>query len=120
MTPALKRRLFFAAVALGLVALWRGGLGVFPSERTVTWQLPVEYFEVRAVDLQLWRDDTLLVRDERAFPEGVRAELHTTVALLPGTHRAVATARLANGASATFSLEVTVGDDPAVLVAPRR
>lgn len=88
-----KRLPFLPVVAVGLL-LWRGGFGFLPTERTVTWRLPVPYAEVERLELQLWRDGALVQRQELPTPGGLSAEPQTKVPLTRGPHHAVATAWL--------------------------
>lgn len=80
-----------AAVLGGGLLLWRTGLfGVFPTDRTLVWRLPVSYGEVRKLELQVWGEDELLKRSELEYPTGIVGEPSLKVPLAAGPHRAIA------------------------------
>lgn len=114
----LKRAPLLLVLGLGYV-LWRSGFGYFASDRAVVWNLPAEYGALRRVELQVWKGDALLKREELAFPAGVTAELRSTVPLTRGAHRAVATVWTADGGSKTWTEGFDPEDRDTVVVAPR-
>ncbi len=119
MTKALlKRAPLLLVLGLGYV-MWRSGFGYFASDRALVWNLPAEYGAVRRVELQVWRGEALLKREELAFPAGVTAELRTTVPLTRGQHRAVATAWTADGGSRSWTEAFDPEDRETVVIAPR-
>ncbi len=95
MSPGFKRRIpLFLALAIGFVS-WRSGFGVFATERTLTWRLPVSHSQVQRVDLQLYElaaaePGPLLHRQELTTPSGLSSEPVTKVSLARGPHRALA------------------------------
>ncbi len=112
----LKRRLpFLLMLGLGFV-VWKSGFGVLATDRTLEWRIPVSYQDVRQVDLQVWRDDALLKREERSFADGVSSALTNSVPLTRGLHRAVATVRLREGPSKTFTTQFDPTTDSTVVV----
>ena len=110
MSPALKRRLPLVFAAVVLAVAWSNGFGLFPSERIVTWQLPVEYGAVRHVDLQIWHGDELVKREERGFVSGINEELRGKVPLASGQYRAVSTVVFADGGSRSWVQEFAAAD----------
>ncbi len=114
----LARLLPLAAVLGGGLFLWRtGAFGLLPTDRSVTWRLPVSYAEVRGVELQLWRGEELLKREERRFEAGVVGELTMSVPLAAGAHRAIATARLQGRAEPLgFQREFDPGSEEALVI----
>lgn len=86
----LRRRLPLVIALIVGTIVWKGGFGFFATSREVTWRFNVPYADVRKVDLQVWRDETLLRREERSFPSGVSEELKQQIVLRSGPHRAVA------------------------------
>ncbi len=97
--------LVMAMVLGGGLLLWRTGLfGVFPTDRTLIWRLPVSYGEVRKVELQVWGGEELLKRSELEYPTGIVGEPSLKVPLAAGPHRAIANVWLKNAeASIGFS-----------------
>lgn len=85
-----QRRLPLVIAVIVGTLVWKGGFGVFATTREVTWRLNVPYADVRRVELQIWRDEQLLRREERMFPNGVSEELRQEVVLRKGPHRALA------------------------------
>jgi hypothetical protein len=91
-----KRLPYLIMFALGF-ALWRGGFGFLATERTLTWRLPVAYADVRRLELQVWKGDTLVQRLELSTPTGLTTEPQTKLPLTRGPHRALASAWLKDG-----------------------
>lgn len=114
------RRLPLLLILLVAYVIWRGAFGLFPTDRVVVWNLPVEYAAVRRVELQIWRGEALLKREERTFPGGIGSELRSEVSLLGGPHRAIATAWTADGGSRTFSVDFDPGEEATAVVSPKR
>lgn len=86
----LRRRLPLVIALIVGTIVWKGGFGFFATSRDVTWRINVPYGDVRRVELQVWRDETLLRREERSFPSGVSEELKQQIVLRSGPHRAIA------------------------------
>ncbi len=86
--------------------VWQNGFGVLATERKLEWRVPVAYADIRAVDLQLWRGDELLKREERTFANGVAAALENSVPLTRGAHRAVAVVTMRDGSINTYTTQV--------------
>lgn len=94
--------LVMAVVLGGGLLLWRTGLfGVFPTDRTIVWRLPVAYGEVRKLELQIWGEEELLKREEHDYPAGLVGEPSLKVPLAAGAHRAIANVWLKDRAEAT-------------------
>lgn len=118
----LKRLLPLAIVLLGGLFLWRtGAFGLFPTDRTLVWRLPVSYGEVRGLELQVWHDGELLKREEQRFEAGLVGEPSVKLPLAAGVHRAVATVRLhGRGEPLGFSKDFDPGDGEAVVLEWKR
>ena len=115
-SPWLRRRLpLLLVLGLGFL-VWKNGFGVLATERQVEWRVPVPYADIRSVDLQLWRNESLLKREERRFDDGVSTALVNSVSLTRGEHRAVAIVGLKDGVSKTFTGLVDPEDHPTVVV----
>lgn len=100
----LWRRLpFIALLALGGY-LWKGGFGVWATERQLVWRLPVAFAEVQRVELQVWTGEAegLLLRSERSFDGGLWEELTTPLTTAAGPHRAMAVVQWRDGGAAVF------------------
>src|SRR5437016_2613563 len=82
-----KRAPLVIAVVVGAF-LWRGGLGLLPTDRTLVFELDGPAADVRDVEVQVWSGDTLLTRNEWAFPNGVDAEISRKLALRAGDYTA--------------------------------
>jgi hypothetical protein len=93
----LKPRLVLLAMAAGAAYLWRGGLGLFATQRTLVIELPASMRRVDAIDVQLWKEGRLLFREQRSGVEGgvVRIE----VDLRPGLTELVASVEQGGRAS---------------------
>lgn len=113
----MKKRLpFLIVLGLGFV-LWRGGFGFLAIERTITWRLPVSYGEVRRLELQVWRGDALLGRQDVSTPGGLSTEPTLKLPLERGMHRALASAWLSDaGTPVTFQQDFDPGADTAVVL----
>lgn len=113
----MKRRLVFLVMLGGSLALWKGGFGFLPTERTVTFRLPVEAGNVRRFELQVWDETALLVRREEEAAGGLDREPALSVPLVRGPHRAIATVWLASGVqSRTFQLDFDPASDDEVVL----
>ena len=84
-----KRLPVLLFVAAGIF-LWKGGLGLLPTDRTVIFRLPASYADVRQLKLEVWEDGALLKRSELNLPKGLSTEPQMTVPLAKGPHHAVA------------------------------
>lgn len=115
--PWLRRRLPMLLV-LGLALfMWKNGFGYFATERHIEWRLPVSYAEVRQIELQLWRGESLLKREEIVFDEaGISKSLETSLPLSRGEHHAVARVRLKSGQTALFRAAFDPANDSTVLI----
>ncbi len=110
--------LLLGFAALGAF-LWKGGFDLLPTERALVWKVPGEAASIRRLELQLYRGDTLLKREELSMPGGLTMEPTQKVVLGRGKYRArVLTWRegVAEPSAATAELEVT--DVETVVVAP--
>ncbi len=115
-SPWLKRRLpLLLVLGLGFL-VWKNGFGLLATERRVEWRVPVPYGELRSVELQLWREEALLKREELRFEHGASSALESSVSLSRGLHRAVAIAGLASGESKSFTASVDPANDSTVIV----
>lgn len=107
-----------AAVLGGALLFWRTGMfGVFPTDRTIVWRLPVSYGEVRKLELQVWDHTELLKREEQLFPAGIVGEPSLKVPLTPGPHRAIALVwQQHRGGSIGFQGEFDPGSEETVVI----
>ncbi|MBE2248792.1 MAG: hypothetical protein IAE78_04520 [Myxococcus sp.] len=113
-----KRLPLVIALVVGTV-VWKGGFGFFATSRQVTWRLDVPYGEVRKVELQVWREASLLRREERLFPTGASEELKQEVVMRHGPHRALARVWLRDATEPrVFSQEFDPGAHDTLVVAP--
>lgn len=87
---AFRRRIPLIIALIAGAVVWKGGLGYFATARDVTWRVALPYGDIRKVELQIWRDDVLLRREERSFPTGIASELRQDVVMRTGPHRALA------------------------------
>lgn len=115
-----RRRLpLVIALVVGTI-VWKGGFGYFATSRDVTWRFNVPYGEVRKVELQVWREDVLLRREERSYPKGVPEELHQDVVMRAGPHRAIAKVWLgAAPEPRVFSRDFDPGGNTALVLEPQ-
>ncbi|MBK7858896.1 MAG: hypothetical protein IPJ65_09815 [Archangiaceae bacterium] len=82
----LWRLLLVLAAGVGIF-FWRGGLGLLPVERSLTWKLPGAFGDIRRVDVQLYDGDSLLERTVLETPNGATFEPVTKVMLRGGEYR---------------------------------
>jgi len=110
--------LVMAAVLGGGLLLWRTGLfGVFPTDRTIVWRLPVSYGEVRRLELQVWGEEELLKREEFAYAAGIVGEPTLKVPLSAGPHRAIANVWLKGASEAVgFQAPFDPRGDEAIVI----
>lgn len=114
-------RLVLVAVAAGGLFLWKGGLGLVAVEREIVWQVPVPYGQVRRAELQLYDGATLLGRRELSLPQGLPADPSMRLALPSGRYQGRALVWLeGDGGTASWSVEVPVGDGEVVQVKAAR
>lgn len=64
------RLLVLGLIALPLVWAWRGGGGLFPTEREVIWDVAIPSSSVSAIEVQLWDGTALVARQWRSLGEG--------------------------------------------------
>lgn len=111
--------LFLLGFALLGAFLWKGGLDLLPTERSITWKIPGEFASVRRLELQLYRGETLLKREELATPTGLTLEPTQKVVLGRGRYRAQLLLWREGAASpGSSSAEFEIGDEDVVVVAP--
>ncbi|MBL9037566.1 MAG: hypothetical protein JNG84_03520 [Archangium sp.] len=107
-------------VVLGAAALgWRGAFGLFATDRRVEWRLALPASDVRAVDLQVWRGESLIRREERQLPRGLTESLVWTVPLQRGDHQALALVTVREGAARTLRTTFDPRDADTVVLEPR-
>lgn len=117
--PFWKRRLPLVIALLAGTFVWKGAFGLFATSRDVTWRLAVPYADVRRVELQVWRDEALLRREERSFPHGVSQELTQAMVLRGGPHRAIALVWLGDaGEPRVFRRDFDPGASEALVIEP--
>ena len=106
------------AVLGGALLFWRTGMfGVFPTDRTLVWRLPVSYGEVRKLELQVWDSEELIKIESRSFEAGLVGEPELKVPLTKGAHRAIATVWSSSAAEARgFQREFDPGSDETVVI----
>lgn len=114
----MKGRLAIAALVAGGVLLWKAGFGFLPTERRVSFALPVAAGDVRRLELELWQAGGLLARREEQFPAGLTHPPEIRIALARGAHEAIAHVWLASegGARRVFRLDFDPKSDDDVLV----
>lgn len=74
-------------VALGAF-LWKGGGDLLPAERVLFWKVPGDYASIRRLELQLYRGETLLKREELKTPAGLSEQPSQKVVLRRGRYTA--------------------------------
>ncbi len=85
----MKKRLPIILAALAGLYLWRGGLGLFPVEREITWHLWGDFATIRQVDVQLYDGEQLLKRQRLTTPNGATAEPSSKLQLKRGDYRSL-------------------------------
>lgn len=85
----MKKRLPLVLVALAGVFFWRGGFGLLPVERTITWRLWGDFASIRRVELQLYDGEELLKREQLELPSGAGFEPTSSLALRKGEYRGI-------------------------------
>jgi hypothetical protein len=99
--------------------LWKGGLGLLPTERTLVWKIPGEFASIRRVELQLYRGEVLLQREDLKTPHGLGEEPTQKVLLRAGKYRARWLMwREGSPEPVVRAAEVEVGDAEALVVQP--
>jgi hypothetical protein len=84
----MKKRIGLLLFLLPGLLLWKtGAFGFLPLDRTLIFQLPGSYSDIRSVDVQLWHDGELVKREERFFKNGLTQELQWQIPLARGTFR---------------------------------
>lgn len=112
----MKKRLPLVLVALLGVFLWRGGFGLLPVERTISWKLWGEFSSIRRVELQLYQGEALLQRTVLEPPTG---EPTTKISLKQGTCRGLMMIYRADAGSPEVRDEkVLIDGDSSVVTIP--
>jgi hypothetical protein len=79
-------RLFpIAVIGVGLF-FWKGGLGLFATDRELIWRVPGPYSTVRKVEVQIYDGDELLKREEWMLPSGLSVDPTDKVRLKEGAY----------------------------------
>lgn len=112
----LKQRAPLVLVALVGFFLWKGGLGLLPTERLVIWKLPVRAAALRQADLQLWKGEALLKRVELELPNGLSDDPAWKLLLRPGRYPVKAFLRSEGESPRALEQELIVGDEEQVVV----
>lgn len=117
-SPLLVRLPLIIALVLG-AWLWKGGLGLLPSERDLTWKLGGDYASIRRVELQVWDGAEMLTREELAMPKGAMADPSQKLPLRQGEYSAkIFVWREGKESPAVRAGAFYVGDDKTVTVNP--
>ncbi len=115
----MKKRLPLVLVALAGVFLWRGGFGLLPVERELTWKLWGDFGTIRRVELQLYQGDELLQRTQLELPSGAGFEPTTKVTLRKGAYRGLVMLYRADaGAPEVHEHQVHVDESTSVFTVP--
>ena len=93
----MKKRLPLLLVLLAGVFLWRGGFGLLPIEREITWRLWGDFASIRRVEVQLYDGEELLKREQLELPNGAGFEPTSRVPLKKGTYRGLVMVWRADG-----------------------
>jgi hypothetical protein len=111
--------LVLIAFALFGAFLWKGGFDLLPAERSISWKIPGDFASIRKVELQLYRGDTLLKREELSTPTGLTLEPTQKIVLERGKYRAqLLVWRDGATSPASASAVFEVADDDVLVVAP--
>ncbi len=116
----LKRRLpLLLMLGIGLL-VWKGGFGLWATDRTLVFRLPVSAVEVRAVEIQIFEGETLLKREELNFPSGLQAELQSKLPMTRGPHRALVWVKVAETPDRRlWKIEFDPTDQDTVIIAAK-
>ena len=108
-------------VLAGLGAfLWKGGLGLLPTERVLAWKVRGEFATIRRVELQLYDGETLIQREELNTPSGLTLEPTQKMVLRRGKYRArLLVWRDRSPEPEAVATEVEVGEAGAVTIDAR-
>jgi hypothetical protein len=99
--------------------LWRGGFGLLPVERTITWRLWGDFASIRRVDVQLYQGDELLEHVQLETQRGATFEPTTRLALRKGTYRGLVMIwRDTGGAPEVHDEKLMVDEDSPALTVP--
>lgn len=115
----MKKRLPLVLVALAGVFLWRGGFGLLPVERTITWKLWGDFATIRRVEVQLYDGEELLKREQHELPSGAGFEPTSRLSLRKGDYRGLVMVwRVDAGAPEVHEEKVPVDEGSTVLTVP--
>jgi hypothetical protein len=105
-------------VAAAGVWLWRGGAGLFPTQRQLIWNLGEDRAEIRELDIQLSDPKGALVKREQLFFHGPPAvQVVQSIALSAGDYPArVFVRKTAGQPEEQLATTVHVADDETVVV----
>jgi len=84
-----KKRLPIILAAVAGIFFWRGGFGLLPVEREITWHLWGNFSAIRQVEIQLYEGETLLKREQLAMPAGASFEPSSKISLRKGEYRGI-------------------------------
>ena len=85
MKKVIGRLIPIAVIGVGLF-FWKGGLGVFATDRELIWRVPGPYSTVRRVEVQIYDGDELLKREEWMLPSGLTVDPTDKVRLKEGAY----------------------------------
>lgn len=115
----MKKRLPLVLVALLGVFFWRGGFGLLPVERQITWKLWGDFGSIRRVEVQLYDGEELLKREQLELPGGAGFEPTSKLPLRKGTYRGLVMVWRADAGSPEVREEqLQVDAETAVLTVP--
>ncbi|MBL8950983.1 MAG: hypothetical protein JNK82_09420 [Myxococcaceae bacterium] len=97
--------------ALAGLFLWRGGLGLFPVEREITWHLWGDFATIRQIEVQLYDGDQLLKREQLSTPTGAGFEPTSKLQLKEGDYRGLVMIWRADAGAAEVHEHVVHVDD---------
>ncbi|MBX7116697.1 MAG: hypothetical protein K1X64_20395 [Myxococcaceae bacterium] len=117
-SPLLVRLPLIVALILG-AWLWKGGFGLLPADRELTWKLGGDYASIRRVELQVWDGQEMLTREEFSMPKGAMNDPSQKLSLRKGEYNAkIFVWRDGVEAPAVRAGAFYVGDEKTVTVNP--